>query len=322
MHNIALLQGGTSSEREISLRSAVSVASALRAIGHDVTAFTLESDSIDNLPLEDFSFVFICLHGGWGENGGVQAALEARGIPYSGSDAVSSRLAMSKELTKAKFLNARVPTATYDVATERDAEARLARMAARCGFPLAIKPTCEGSSVGVTIARNMEEARAGLKEAFRFGKHVMIERGIVGRELTVGIIDERAYPVIEIAPGREFYDYQAKYVDTGTRYIDTPDLSEAQERLARHFALQAHRALRCHGYSRVDLMLGNDGQLWVLEVNTLPGMTDRSLLPLATRKVGMSYEETLQAMVDASLESRLKGRAQSNRLHQSLRMAG
>lgn len=304
MQRIALLCGGTSSEREVSLRSGANVADALRNIGHRVTVHDLRADTLEGIDLHDASFAFIVMHGGWGEGGGVQAELEKLGLPYSGSDACSSRLALDKELTKAAFLRQRVPTPEHDVVTRADATVRARRFAARHGFPLAVKPVCQGSSIGVSIVKDAGGLDAALEEAFKWDERVMVERGIVGRELTVAIIGARAYPVIEVAPSRDFYDYSAKYADPGTRYITKPDLDPMVDKMARHFAKRAHNSVRCHGYSRTDMMLDQNGGLHVLEVNTLPGMTSRSLLPLAAAQAGMSYEEALQAMIDASLAPR------------------
>lgn len=304
MQHIALLCGGTTSEREVSLRGAASVRPALEAIGHAVRVIDLREDSLEGVDLRGITFAFILLHGGWGEGGGVQAELAARGIPFSGSDACSSRLALDKELTKAAFLRGRIPTPEYEVATRNDAESRAQRMFRKHGLPLAIKPVTQGSSVGVSIVRDAAHLTGAFDEAFRWDSRVLVERGIVGRELTVAVVGARAYPVIEVAPSREFYDYAAKYSDGGTRYITRPVLDAVTEKLARHLAKRAHNALRCHGYSRVDMMLDGQGGLHVLEVNTLPGMTSRSLLPLATAQAGLGYEETLQAMIDASLAAR------------------
>jgi D-alanine-D-alanine ligase len=304
MQRIALLCGGTSSERDISLRSGANVADALRNIGHTVTVHDLTADSLEGTDLSDASFAFIVMHGGWGEGGGVQAELERIGIPYSGSDACSSRLALDKELTKAAFLRQRVPTPEHDIVTRGDAAARAARFTARHGYPVAVKPVTQGSSIGVSIVRDGAGMGPALEEAFRWDQRVMLERGIVGRELTVAIIGARAYPVIEVAPCRDFYDYSAKYADPGTRYITRPELDPVVEKTARHIAKRAHNSVRCHGYSRIDMMLDSAGGLHVLEVNTLPGMTNRSLLPLAAAQAGMSYDETLQAMIDASLAPR------------------
>ncbi|MCA8939674.1 MAG: D-alanine--D-alanine ligase [Planctomycetes bacterium] len=304
MLSIALICGGASSEREISLKSAASIEGALEDIGHRVTRIELMFDSLDGIDLKGFDFAFIAMHGGWGEGGGLQRELEERGIPYSGSDALSSRIALDKELSKQHFAKQRIATPQWEIATRSTPESRLRRIFKRFGFPLAVKPTCEGSSVGVSVPKSSEIALEAIEDALEFGPRVMIERGVKGREFTVAVIGARAYPVIEIATSNEFFDWQAKYESAETRYIEKPELSELQVKQAQYLAKRAHNALRCHGYSRVDLMMDASGDFTVLEVNTLPGMTTRSLLPLATKQAGLSYEETLQAMIDASLAER------------------
>lgn len=305
MLNIALLFGGTSSEREVSINSGNAVRAALQRIGHRVTGFDVAVDSLAGLERGGFDFAFIALHGGDGEDGTIQKQLESLGIPYSGSGPIASRLAMDKELSKAEFLTQRVPTPPYEVAEEFDANYRLRRMARRIGWPIVVKPIDQGSSIGVSIVRDAEGVDAALGEAFRHSRRVLLEKAIVGRELTVGIIGSRAMPVCEVKPATEFYDYKAKYdKQAGTGYIVNPELEGATAKLAQHYARRAHHALRCHAYSRVDLMLDSAGDLWVLEVNTLPGLTETSLLPKAATAEGVGFDELVQELVDVSLEAR------------------
>ncbi|MBE7491306.1 MAG: D-alanine--D-alanine ligase [Planctomycetes bacterium] len=316
MLRIALLYGGTSSERDISIRSGEAVWAALERIGHRVTPVDYGHDDFSVLERDRPDFVFIALHGGEGEDGTVQRRLEALGLAYSGSGPVASRLAMDKELTKAEFLAHRVPTPPGEVAEEFEASYRLRRMARRLGWPLCVKPIDQGSSIGVSIVRGPQDVDAALAAAFAHGPRVLLERGIVGRELTVGVVGNRALPVCEvIAPGG-FFDYQAKYnKQAGTRYVVNPDLPGAVAKMAQHYARRAHHALRCHGYSRVDLMLDGNNELWVLEVNTLPGMTETSLLPKSAAAEGVSFDELVQELIDVSREPR---RPASNRHTQVL----
>ncbi|MCL4729575.1 MAG: D-alanine--D-alanine ligase [Planctomycetes bacterium] len=316
MLRIALLYGGTSSERDISIRSGEAVWAALERNGHRVTPVDYGHDDFSVLERDRPDFVFIALHGGEGEDGTVQRRLEALGLAYSGSGPVASRLAMDKELTKAEFLAHRVPTPPGEVAEEFEASYRLRRMARRLGWPLCVKPIDQGSSIGVSIVRGPQDVDAALAAAFAHGPRVLLERGIVGRELTVGVVGNRALPVCEvIAPGG-FFDYQAKYnKQAGTRYVVNPDLPGAVAKMAQHYARRAHHALRCHGYSRVDLMLDGNNELWVLEVNTLPGMTETSLLPKSAAAEGVSFDELVQELIDVSREPR---RPASNRHTQVL----
>jgi D-alanine-D-alanine ligase len=312
MLRIALLYGGTSSEREVSIKSGEAVWAALERIGHHVLPLDIGADNLAMLETEKVDFAFIALHGGEGENGAVQRRLEEMQIPYSGSGPIASRLAMDKELSKAEFLTHRVPTAPYEVAEEFDAEYRLRRMARRMGWPLIVKPIDQGSSFGVSKVACLNDVPGALAGAFKYGPRVMLERCIVGRELTVGVVGNRALPVCEVIAPSGFYDFKAKYDKTaGTRYVTNPDLPGPTAKMAQHYARRAHHALRCHGYSRVDLMLDGEGELWVLEVNTLPGMTETSLLPKSAAQEGVGFDELVQELIDVSLESR---RPSSNRI--------
>jgi D-alanine-D-alanine ligase len=241
----------------------------------------------------------------------VQRRLEEIGLPYSGAGPVASRLAMDKELSKAEFLAHRVPTPPFEVAEEFDAGYRLRRMARRLCWPVVVKPIDQGSSLGVGVVRGPETADAALAEALKFGRRVLLEKGIVGRELTVGVVGGRALPVCEVIAHDGFFDFQAKYdKQAGTQYVVNPELPGPVAKMAQHYARRAHHALRCHGYSRVDLMLDANNDLWVLEVNTLPGMTETSLLPKAAAAEGISFDELVQELIDVSREAR---RPTSNR---------
>lgn len=305
MLRIALLFGGTSTEREVSLKSGSEVYAALKRIGHTVIPIDYNGANFDEVDKARPDFVFIALHGGEGEDGTVQRWLEERKLPYSGSGPCASRLAMDKELSKAEFLAHRVPTPPCEVAERHDARYRFRRMARRIGLPLVVKPTQQGSSLGVTIVRELDHADAALEAALSLGERVMIEKCIEGRELTVGVVGSRALPVCEVIPGAAFFDFEAKYSHNApTRYVLNPDLAGPTAKLAQHYARRAHNALRCHGYSRVDMMLDKDGDLWVLEVNTLPGMTDHSLLPKMAAAEGVGFDELVQELIDVSLEKR------------------
>lgn len=313
MLHIALLYGGTSSEREISIKTGEAVWAALERIGHRVTPIDVGHDSIDVLENSKCDFAFIGLHGGEGENGTVQRRLEELQIPYSGSGPIASRLAMDKELSKAEFLTHRVPTPPYEIAEEFEAEYRLRRMARRMGWPIVVKPIDQGSSIGVSMVTCLNEVHGALKNAFDHSHRVVFEKGIAGRELTVGVIGNRALPVCEVVSKNGFFDFDAKYdKSSGTKYIVNPDLPGPTAKMAQHYAKRAHHALRCHGYSRVDFMMDADGELYVLEVNTLPGMTETSLLPKAAQEEGVGFDELVQELIDVSREKRR--RPVSNRI--------
>jgi D-alanine-D-alanine ligase len=305
MLRIALLYGGTSAERDVSIRSGEAVWAALERVGHHVVPIDVGRDPLERVGVEKVDFAFIALHGGEGENGTIQRRLDELQVPYSGSGPIASRLAMDKELSKAEFLTHRVPTAPFEVAEEFDADYRLRRMARRLGWPLIVKPIDQGSSFGVSKVSSLNDAPGALAEAFKFGPRVMFEKCIVGRELTVGVVGNRALPVCEVIAPSGFYDYRAKYdKQAGTRYDTNPDLPGPTAKMAQHYARRAHHALRCHGYSRVDIMLDTEGELWVLEVNTLPGMTETSLLPKSAAQEGMGFDELVQELIDVSREQR------------------
>jgi D-alanine-D-alanine ligase len=305
MLRIALLYGGTSAERDVSIRSGEAVWAALERVGHHVVPIDVGRDPLERVGVEKVDFAFIALHGGEGENGTIQRRLDELQVPYSGSGPIASRLAMDKELSKAEFLTHRVPTAPFEVAEEFDADYRLRRMARRLGWPLIVKPIDQGSSFGVSKVSSLNDVPGALAEAFKFGPRVMFEKCIVGRELTVGVVGNRALPVCEVIAPSGFYDYRAKYdKQAGTRYDTNPDLPGPTAKMAQHYARRAHHALRCHGYSRVDIMLDTEGELWVLEVNTLPGMTETSLLPKSAAQEGMGFDELVQELIDVSREQR------------------
>jgi D-alanine-D-alanine ligase len=305
MLRIALLYGGTSAERDVSIRSGEAVWQALERIGHHVVPIDVGNDPLERVAHEKVDFAFIALHGGEGENGTIQRRLEEMQVPYSGSGPIASRLAMDKELSKAEFLTHRVPTAPYEVAEEFEADYRLRRMARRLGWPLIVKPIDQGSSFGVSKVTSVNDVHGALTEGFKYGPRVMLEKCIIGRELTVGVIGNRALPVCEVIAPSGFYDYRAKYdKSAGTRYDTNPDLPGATAKMAQHYARRAHHALRCHGYSRVDMMLDTEGEIWVLEVNTLPGMTETSLLPKSAAREGIGFDELVQELIDASREIR------------------
>jgi D-alanine-D-alanine ligase len=285
---VAVLLGGKSAEREVSLKSGGMVLKALRSRGVDAHAFDPAQRSLEELVREKFERVFIALHGRFGEDGTVQGVLEWLGIPYTGSGVLASALAMDKLRTKRIWGAEKLPTPAYELLSE-DTNFRIA--ARRLGVPLMVKPASEGSSIGMSKVR----AAAALEEAYRlaarYDRVVIAEQFIDGIELTGAILGERALPLIKLETPRDFYDYEAKYLADDTRYIVPCGLPAKKERELQELCLEAFRALGCSGWGRVDLMLGKRGRPYLLEVNTSPGMTDHSLVPMAARAVGLSYED-------------------------------
>jgi len=286
---IAVLLGGFSSEREVSLRSGAAVAKALRSLGHEVHEVDVRDERVEALDGVRPDVVFIALHGRFGEDGGVQALLGSKRIPYTGSGPEASQVAMDKAEAKRRFASAGVPAAPDVLVRASDGLAAAEAAALAFGLPLVVKPVAEGSSVGVTVHHTAARLAEGLQEAFRHGGAALVERFVAGRELTVGILEDRALPVVELKPARAFYDYEAKYRDDRTVYVVDPPLAAAERDAVQAAALAAHRALGCEGFSRVDVILSREGRPCVLEVNTIPGMTDRSLLPKAARAAGIEF---------------------------------
>jgi len=285
---VAVLFGGKSAEREVSLKSGSMVLAALRKKGVDAHPFDPKQRDLQDLLKERFARVFIALHGRFGEDGTVQGVLEWLGIPYTGSGVLASALAMDKLRTKRLWAAEGLPTAPYAVL---DKDTNLAAVAKRLGVPLFVKPASEGSSVGMSKVRKAGALDEAYALAVNYDPVVLAEKFIDGAELTVAIVGERALPIIKIETPREFYDYEAKYIANDTRYLVPCGVSAKKERELQALCLKAFRALGCRGWGRVDLMLDKRARPYLLEVNTSPGMTDHSLVPMAARAVGISYED-------------------------------
>ena len=285
---VAVLLGGKSAEREVSLKSGGMVLAALRKKGVDAHPFDPKERDVLDLAKERFARVFIALHGRFGEDGTVQGVLEWLGIPYTGSGVLASALAMDKVRTKRMWAAEGLPTAPYEVLSR---ESKLQAVAKRLGTPLFVKPASEGSSVGMTKVKKAADLEEAYALAVNYDPVVIAEKFIDGPELTIAIVGERVLPIIRIETPREFYDYEAKYLADDTRYLIPCGVSEAKEKQLQALALRAFRALGCRGWGRVDLMLDKRGRPFLLEVNTSPGMTDHSLVPMAARAVGISYED-------------------------------
>jgi D-alanine-D-alanine ligase len=305
---VAVLMGGTSSERAVSLKSGKCVSSALRRAGFEVEELDVRDEFISELTADRFDVAFIALHGPFGEDGGVQALCERRGIPYTGSGVEASALAMDKALSRNALEKAGVPIpAGASLRREHKCD-ELNAIIDVLGYPLVVKPSREGSSIGVTMVEGPGELEAALSAVWCLDDTALIEQRISGREVTVGVLEDRALPVIEMVPGREFFDFEAKYEAEDTRYLVDPDLPESVVMELQRVALETHRTLGCEGFSRVDIMLDSELRPYVLEANTIPGFTDRSLLPMAAGAAGMSYEELCAQIVELTIR-RFKTRA-------------
>lgn len=298
---IALLQGGPGSEREVSLVSARSVRRALEALGAEVVDVDVHGPGV-SLP-EGCDLAFNVIHGTFGEDGALQDELDARGIPYTGAGAASSRLAFDKVESKHRFEAAGVPTPAFAIvpaATPPDGVA--------LPLPVVVKPPREGSSVGVHIVHDAQALGPALADAGRFGSEVLVEAYVEGRELTVGVLGDDALPIVEIQPVEGFYDMRNKYPwmggGGGSRYTCPAELPDHLAAAVQAAALAAHRALGVEVYSRVDVLLDREGSPWVLEVNTIPGMTESSLLPKAAAAAGLDFESLCLKIAELSLKLR------------------
>lgn len=299
---VAVMFGGRSAERAVSLKSGAMVLAALTNKGVDAHPFDPQEQSLAQLAAQDFDRVFIALHGGHGEDGTMQGALEVLGIPYTGSGVMACALAMDKWRTKLLWQSAGVPTPPFAMLS---ADCDFDAVVARLGLPIMVKPANEGSSIGMSKVRRAEDLRPAYELAAKYDPLVMAEAFIEGIELTAGVIGDDVLPLIKLETDRDFYDYEAKYIADDTRYILPCGLSPEAELKIQQEALRAFRALGCSGWGRVDLMLDRDGRPYFLEVNTSPGMTDHSLVPMAARAAGISYEELcLRVLALASTKSR------------------
>jgi len=285
---VGVLLGGRSAEREVSLKSGTMVLGALLSQGVDAHPFDPRDRGLDALIAERFDRVFIALHGRYGEDGTIQGALELLGIPYTGAGVMASALAMDKWRTKLVWKAAGIPTPRYELI---DAHSDYVAVAERLGLPIMVKPVNEGSSIGMTKVRKGSELGDACALATKFDPLVMAEQFIDGAELTVGIVGDAALPAIRLETPRDFYDYEAKYVTDDTRYILPCGLPEAEEQRIARDSLQAFDTLGCRGWGRVDLMVDHAGDPYFLEVNTSPGMTDHSLVPMAARHAGIPFDE-------------------------------
>ncbi len=277
---VAVLKGGPSREREVSLRSGAAVAAALRSVGARVTEVDVHDASFA-LP-EDTSLAFNLLHGTFGEDGGVQEELDRRGIPYTGEGAAGSRLAFDKIATKERFAGANIPTVPWQILRHPDDPLKME-------FPCVVKAPRQGSSVGVHIVHSPSELPDALADCFSLDREVLVEAFFTGRELTVGILGSEALPIVEIVPKGGFYGYENKYTKGGSDYFTPAPIDPETTRRIQATALAAHASLGLEVYSRVDIMLSPSGELNVLEINTIPGMTETSLLPKAAAVLGIDF---------------------------------
>lgn len=285
---VAVLFGGKSAEREVSLKSGAAVLAALLRSGVDACPFDPATRNLQELKDQNFSCAFIALHGRYGEDGTVQGALELLGIPYTGSGVMASALGMDKWRTKLVWQAAGLPIPDFEML---NADSDAAAVVKKLGLPLFVKPANEGSSVGISKVKAENDLQAAYQEAVKYDSLVIAESFVGGGEYTAAILGEQALPVIKIESANEFYDYEAKYLRDDTRYLCPSGLSAEQEAEMQGLAKQAFALIGGQGWGRVDFLMSESGKPYVLEVNTSPGMTDHSLVPMAARQAGISFEQ-------------------------------
>lgn len=311
---IAVLMGGLSSERDVSVRSGLAVYQALQELGYNSVLIDLGRDIVNVLKKEKVRLAFLALHGGMGENGAIQGMLEVLGIHYTGSGVLASALAMDKEASKKIFSYHGLPVPPFVVVSLKELKSKSAKAtselldfctsALRVDFemPWVVKPASEGSSVGVNIAKDENSLTGALGKAFQFGQRVIIEKFIEGKEVHIGILGSKVLGGVEVVPSLEFYNYEAKYTSGLTEYIIPPQIDEAVYEKAKDVALKAHMAIGCSGATRVDLKVDEKGIPYVLEINTLPGMTGTSLLPKIAQSAGMSFKDLIEGIIRLAIK--------------------
>jgi D-alanine-D-alanine ligase len=292
---VAVLLGGKSAEREVSLMSGGAVLEALKRSGVDAHGFDPQQRGFDQLIAEHFDRAFIALHGRFGEDGTMQGALEQIGVKYTGSGVMASALAMDKWRTKLIWQQMGIPTPpSLLVNSETDVDAVVKQL----GLPLIIKPVHEGSTIGLSKVVRADQLRGAIAAALQHDRYVLAEKFVQGKELTASILGEQALPLIHIEPAGEMYDYNAKYISDQTKYHCPSGLPAALEKQIQDIALQAFKIVGCRGWGRVDVMLDAQSKPWLLEVNTSPGMTSHSLVPMAAKAAGISFEQLVLRILE------------------------
>jgi D-alanine-D-alanine ligase len=294
---VAVMMGGSAAEREVSLRSGAAVYEALKSKGVDAIAVDVTGSPIDALAGQKFDRVFNIIHGRGGEDGVLQAVLEVQGIPYTGSGVLASALSMDKLRTKLCWQGYGLVTPKWCLL---ESEADLDVCIEKLGFPVIVKPAQEGSSIGMSKASNREELQKAFAVAAKYRCDVYAEAWVTGKEYTVAVLDGAALPAIRLETPHAFYDYEAKYQATTTQYHCPCGLSEEQEQLIRDLAVTACKVVGVKGWGRVDVFIDDAGQYQLIEVNTVPGMTDHSLVPMAARQAGISFEELVWRILETS----------------------
>lgn len=304
---VAVLAGGDSAEREISLQSGAVIVAALTGRGHRVTVVDPAEAALESFDWNSVDVTFLALHGTFGEDGGVQQFLEQNNVVFTGSDARSSKLAFCKSAAKERFTACGINTPPYTLIHEEDVSSKVVEQATRIGYPLVAKPDSQGSSLGVTIVDNETCLSDAVTLSFTLDNACLLERAIVGPEWTLAVIDDEPLPLIKIGTDRAFFDFDAKYSDDATEYAFDESISPAFSRRLTAIGLDACRALGTTGIARVDIMVDAAGEPWILEVNTIPGMTDHSLVPKAAARAGIDMGQLCEIILERAVRIGSRG---------------
>ncbi|NOY65977.1 MAG: D-alanine--D-alanine ligase [Gammaproteobacteria bacterium] len=297
--HVAVLMGGLSAEREISLKSGSAVLAALKNKGVDAVAVDVDENIVSTIEKNNFDRVFIILHGRGGEDGVMQAAMEVLGLPYTGSGILGSALSMDKLRTKQVWTGAGLPTPAYE---KLDENSDFGKIAERLGLPLIVKPSREGSSIGMSKVDQLPDLKLAWEKAAEYDNDVIAEKWIEGEEYTVAILQQQSLPMIRLQTPNAFYDYEAKYESNATSYYCPCGLDAAKENELQHLAMEAFDVVGASGWGRIDFMLDASGSPWLIEANTIPGMTDHSLVPMAAKAAGMNFDDLVWKILETSCE--------------------
>jgi D-alanine-D-alanine ligase len=297
---IGVLMGGMSSERDVSLKTGAAVCNALKEAGYNAVSIDVGKDIVRKIEDEKIDVAFIALHGKYGEDGTVQGILEIMGIPYTGSGVLGSAVSMNKIVSKELFERHGIPTPPYEVIYKKDYGKG---HKFTIGFPLIVKPANGGSTIGVNIVDNAARLDSAIQDAFNYDDYILIEKFIDGIVLTAGVLEDTALPVIEVSPKKGFYDYESKYTPGMTEYFVPARIDKKKTEECQGLALKCHKVLRCRGITRTDIIMDKYKNLFVLEINTIPGMTATSLIPMAAKAAGIEFKTLLIKALEIAIKT-------------------
>ncbi|MBI3813407.1 MAG: D-alanine--D-alanine ligase [Nitrospinae bacterium] len=296
---IGVLMGGMSSEREISIKTGMHIYNTLKESGYNAVTIDVGRDIARRLEEEKIDVAFIALHGKYGEDGTVQGLLELMGIPYTGSGVLGSALSMDKAASKEIFERHQISTPVYEVITKKDYEGGYTVM---LDLPVVVKPVAGGSTIGVSIVMRADKLDEAIQGAFKHDNSVLIEKFVDGMLLTAGVLGDTALPVVEICPKKGFYDYESKYTAGMTEYFVPARISKKKIEECKRIALKCHRVIRCKGVTRTDMIMDTAQNIFVLEINTIPGMTETSLIPIAAKGVGIEFKDLVLKILEEAVK--------------------